>query len=249
MFQLHNMRADSTCVCQFQGPMIRRTLTLRLEEPGVTAFVFHDFLRQWPPQKMTLSRFLKLKSLPLKSCHAAPTITMPAERTTSWCSGGTLRYFHRQNVLVLDEEVCLLTDDRIKVTPRVLRDVSTIDTTTRLFGTEYSLPIGIAPSAMQCLASEMGELDTARAAARMNINMTLSSQSTTSLEDVSRSRKANLPSGRPLPPLWFQIYLTRDLEKSIPLIERAEGLIKTQLRRSLEGRLTTAQWLDTRLWF
>lgn len=106
----------------------------------------------------------------------------------------------------------------------MLRDVSTVDTRTSLFGFDYSLPVGIAPSAMQRLASGLGELDTARAAVRLNLNMTLSSQSTTSLEDVQTLRDtATSNPADVLPPLWFQLYLTKDIKKSVPLIARAEG--------------------------
>ncbi|KAJ9618467.1 hypothetical protein H2203_009064 [Taxawa tesnikishii (nom. ined.)] len=49
--------------------------------------------------------------------------------------------------------------------------------------------------------------------------MTLSSQSTCSLEDVMQT----VGRERATPDLWMQIYLTRDPEKSIPLIKRAEG--------------------------
>jgi (S)-2-hydroxy-acid oxidase len=70
---------------------------------------------------------------------------------------------------------------------------------------------------MQKLVGGAGELDVARAATHKGINFTLSSQSTTSLEDVmSVKRESSVP-------FWHQIYLTMDLEKSIPLIKRIEG--------------------------
>jgi (S)-2-hydroxy-acid oxidase len=116
----------------------------------------------------------------------------------------------------------MLNENSIHLSPRVLRDVSSIDTKTSIFGFEYSLPVGIAPSAMQRLASKLGELDTARAATKLNLNMTLSSQSTTALEDVKSFRESLTLSNQPLPPLWFQLYLTQDIEKSLSLINRAE---------------------------
>ena len=75
---------------------------------------------------------------------------------------------------------------------------------------------------MQKLAGGDGESDTAKAAANLGINMTLSSQSTVSLEHVMQVRQAG--SCEPVsPPLWMQIYLYEDMEKSIGLIRRAEG--------------------------
>ena len=82
------------------------------------------------------------------------------------------------------------------------------------------MPIAFAPSAMQKLAGGDGELDVARTAAKMQLNMTLSSQSTTSLEDTMAAAKAEAVG---TPNLWFQIYLTPDMNHNMKLIRRAEG--------------------------
>lgn len=112
---------------------------------------------------------------------------------------------------------------RLYILPRILRDVSEVDTSTTLFGLKCRMPVGIAPSAMQRLASDRGELDVAQAAVHEQVNFTLSSQSTTSLEDVmavrERANCSNWACG-----FWFQIYLTQDLDKSVDLIKRAEGI-------------------------
>lgn len=73
---------------------------------------------------------------------------------------------------------------------------------------------------MQKLASTNGEIDVARAAASMNLNLTLSSNSTTLLEDVISVKQQSHDAA----PFWFQIYLTKDLELSVPLIKRAESM-------------------------
>ncbi|KAL3445138.1 S-2-hydroxy-acid oxidase [Aspergillus insuetus] len=116
--------------------------------------------------------------------------------------------------------------DRLFIQPRVLRNVSSVDTSTTIFGWQSPLPIGLAPSAMQKLAGGDGELDTARAAARHGVSMTLSSQSTVSLEEVTQVRDDQQHSGAaapPPPPFWMQIYLYEDVEKSLKLIRRAEA--------------------------
>ncbi|KAJ5754461.1 hypothetical protein N7533_004004 [Penicillium manginii] len=109
--------------------------------------------------------------------------------------------------------------DRLFVLPRVLRDVAEVDTSAELLGHTYPLPIGIAPSAMQRLAGGEGEMDVARAAAAMGLSLTLSSNSTTSLEDVM---SINRDMGSTTP-FWFQLYLATKLDLSIPLIKRAEA--------------------------
>ena len=50
--------------------------------------------------------------------------------------------------------------------PRVLVDVSVIDTSTTLLGTPVRLPVGVAPTALHGLCCPDGELATARASAR-----------------------------------------------------------------------------------
>ncbi|KAI8058193.1 hypothetical protein BDF22DRAFT_664390 [Syncephalis plumigaleata] len=74
--------------------------------------------------------------------------------------------------------------------PRILRDVSTIDTRCTILGSTIRSPICLAPSAMHCMAHEMGERATAAAAAKFGSIMTLSSYATTSLEDVPAGYKA-----------------------------------------------------------
>ncbi|GAD98373.1 peroxisomal (S)-2-hydroxy-acid oxidase [Paecilomyces variotii No. 5] len=108
--------------------------------------------------------------------------------------------------------------DKLFIRPRVLRNVATIDTSTSLFGYRYPFPVGIAPTAMQKLVGGHGELDMARAAAKIGTGMILSTQSTTSLEDVIEAP----PGGRP-ENFWFQIYVSVDREKSASLVRRAEA--------------------------
>lgn len=52
--------------------------------------------------------------------------------------------------------------DRIRIIPRVLRDVSQRDLTCNLFGTKFSFPLAIAPSAMHKMAHPDGELATVK---------------------------------------------------------------------------------------
>ncbi|KAB8237505.1 alpha-hydroxy acid oxidase [Aspergillus alliaceus] len=111
----------------------------------------------------------------------------------------------------------------ITVLPRVLCDVTTIDTSTEIFGCRTPLPIAFAPSAMQKLAGGEGELHVARAAAKMALPMTLSTQSTMSLEDVADTARATVGDGVPAPPLWFQMYMTPDAVRNESLIQRAEA--------------------------
>lgn len=101
-----------------------------------------------------------------------------------------------------------------------MRDVSNIDTSTTIFSKRYNIPIAVAPSGYQKLAGFNGEIDVARAAWALGTNFTLSSSSTTALEDVA----ACLPErGAEHPRPWFQLYLMRSREFAEQLIKRVEA--------------------------
>jgi L-lactate dehydrogenase (cytochrome) len=101
----------------------------------------------------------------------------------------------------------------IEFHPRILRDVSHVDTSTTIFGGPAALPFGIAPTGFTRLMQTEGEVAGAGAAGAAGIPFTLSTLGTTSIEDV---RAAN-PDGRN----WFQLYVMRDREVSYALTKRA----------------------------
>ncbi|MEQ2176054.1 Hydroxyacid oxidase 2 [Goodea atripinnis] len=110
----------------------------------------------------------------------------------------------------------LLAYKRIRLRPRVLRDVSVSDTRTTLQGTEMSFPIGIAPTAFHCLAWQEGEIATARATEALNTCYITSTYSTCSVEEIV----AAAPNGY----RWFQLYMYRDRKLSEQLVHRVEAL-------------------------
>ena len=103
---------------------------------------------------------------------------------------------------------------KYRIRPRVLRDISVIDTSVDIFGQKNSVPIGVAPTAMQRLAHTDGEVATARACKSMNVIMGLSSFSTSTLEDVA---DASTPNANVL-----QLYLFEERHHSSKLIARAK---------------------------
>lgn len=104
--------------------------------------------------------------------------------------------------------------EKYRIRPRVLRDVSAIDPSVNIFGHNNSVPIGVAPTAMQCLAHPDGEIGTANACRDMNVAMGLSSFATKTLEEVAEASAPN--------PNVLQLYLFEDRAHSIKLIERAK---------------------------
>lgn len=101
---------------------------------------------------------------------------------------------------------------RLKIYPRVLRDVSVRSTACELFGDRLSMPVLAAPTAFHRLADPAGEVATVRGVGAAGTAMVLSSLSTCFIEDV-----ADASAG----PLWFQIYINKDRGFTRELVERA----------------------------
>lgn len=97
--------------------------------------------------------------------------------------------------------------------PRVLRDVSNLDTSTTLFGRSLSMPVILAPTGYTRIADSQGELAVARAAARAEVPYSLSTMGTRSIEEVAEVCDGDK---------WFQIYTWRDR----PLVEELIGRAK-----------------------
>ncbi len=79
---------------------------------------------------------------------------------------------------------------RIKLLPRVLRDVHAVKMETTVQGTVIPAPLFIAPTAYQCLAHPDGECATAQAARHSRTVMVVSSFATRSLEEVALSHRS-----------------------------------------------------------
>ena len=102
---------------------------------------------------------------------------------------------------------------RIEFTPAVLHDVSEVDLSRTILGKRSALPFALAPTGFTRMMQTAGEQAGARAAGAFGIPFALSTMGTTSIEDV---RAAN-PDGRN----WFQLYMWKDRDRSMALVERA----------------------------
>lgn len=102
---------------------------------------------------------------------------------------------------------------RVEFTPRVLRDVSGVDSSTTILGQSSPLPFAFAPTGFTRMMHHAGEPAVASAAARAGIPYALSTLGTTRIEDVA----AAVPEGR----RWFQLYMSRDRDESLDLMTRA----------------------------
>jgi L-lactate dehydrogenase (cytochrome) len=84
---------------------------------------------------------------------------------------------------------------------RVLKDVSTLDTSAILFGRKVRMPVALAPIGLAGLTARRGEVQAARAAEAAGVPFTLSTVSACSLREVVGGVRA---------PIWFQLYMVRD---------------------------------------
>lgn len=107
---------------------------------------------------------------------------------------------------------------KYRLRPRVLVDVSRVDTSTTLFGRSISFPLSVSPAGLQAMAHPEGELATSRACARKGVNMAISSYSNYSIEDV-RSAAAEIGSIDHA----IQMYTMRDREVQQRIIRKAEA--------------------------
>jgi isopentenyl diphosphate isomerase/L-lactate dehydrogenase-like FMN-dependent dehydrogenase len=104
--------------------------------------------------------------------------------------------------------------DRIQFLPRMLRGIVTASIATTVLDTTLSMPIMVAPMAMQGLACGEGDCATARAAGALGTLMVAATEASRRLEDI-----AGAASG----PLWFQLYVYRRRSVAEQLVHRAEA--------------------------
>jgi (S)-mandelate dehydrogenase len=103
---------------------------------------------------------------------------------------------------------------RVRLLPRVLVDVSKIQTTVDLLGKPSALPLAIAPTGGISAGRAGAELILARAAKACGVPFTMATPSAFSIERVAQE-----VGGR----LWFQLYAVRDQEFRKRLVERAKN--------------------------
>jgi 4-hydroxymandelate oxidase len=103
--------------------------------------------------------------------------------------------------------------DSLQLKPRVLVDVTRIDTSRTLLDCNMAHPIILAPTSSHLLAHPDAEVATVRGAGAAKAIMVASTVSNRSIEDICNAASE---------PVWFQLYVEDDREAIKVLIERAE---------------------------
>ena len=98
--------------------------------------------------------------------------------------------------------------------PSVLANVGTPDLSTTIFGKKISLPIFLAPTAMQRLYHYEGDVASAKAAEKFNTFYSMSTMANNTIEKIS-----SISSG----PKLFQLYVHKDQSITDDLIDRCKN--------------------------
>ena len=104
--------------------------------------------------------------------------------------------------------------EKLEFQPNILRNVKNVDLSVKMLGKVMNMPLGIAPTGFTRMMQTEGEYAGACAAADAGIPYTLSTMGTRSIEDVA----AAAPLGRN----WFQLYMWKDRDRSMALVDRAK---------------------------
>jgi len=119
-----------------------------------------------------------------------------------------------------DDEVTLRENEaalgRLWLRPRVLVDVSQVDTSAKLLGVPSSFPLYVTATALAKLADPQGEVAITRACAKANVPYMCPTLSSCSLEEMTSARAPGQTQ-------WFQLYVNKDRAVAKDLLQRAEA--------------------------
>lgn len=104
---------------------------------------------------------------------------------------------------------------RIFFRPRVLVNVSKVDTTAKFFGRKSALPIYVTATALARLGHPDGEIVLTRAAAKEGIPQMVSTLASCSIDEVCDAKT-------PEQVVWLQVYVNADREVTREFIQNAE---------------------------
>ena len=137
--------------------------------------------------------------------EAAALARLPADASAYFAGGAGLERTTAANRAAFD---------RVRLLPRMLRDVSQRDLTIKLFGRTLPLPLLLAPIGVLEMAHPHADLAPARAASAAGIPFITSSQASRPMEAIASA----IGSG----PRWFQLYWSSRNELTASFVERAE---------------------------
>ncbi|TIP26820.1 MAG: alpha-hydroxy-acid oxidizing protein [Mesorhizobium sp.] len=126
---------------------------------------------------------------------------------------------------------------KIKFRQRVLVDMSNRSLESTMIGEKVAMPVALAPTGMTGMQHPDGEMLAAQAAEEFGVPFTLSTMSICSIEDVASVTKK---------PFWFQLYVLRDKDFVLSLIDRAKAAKCSALVLTLDLQILGQRHKDIR---
>jgi 4-hydroxymandelate oxidase len=128
--------------------------------------------------------------------------------------------------------------DAIRLRPRVLVDVSRIDTRLELFGQKLDFPILLAPVAGQGRMHTRAEPEAARGATAAGATFVISTFASSRVDEIARAAQRRA---------WFQLYVQRDRGVTKDMVQRAEAAGCTALCITVDGPVVPMRDREKRL--
>ncbi len=125
----------------------------------------------------------------------------------------------------------------IALRQRILRDVSSLDLSTSLFGQTQSLPIALAPIGLAGMNARRGETQAVRAANDAHIPFCLSTVSVCPIQEVAKASTQ---------PFWFQLYMIKDRAFMRDLLALAQAANCSALVLTVDMPVPGARYRDVR---
>ncbi|PLB55477.1 FMN-dependent alpha-hydroxy acid dehydrogenase [Aspergillus steynii IBT 23096] len=147
--------------------------------------------------------------LSIAGLEAAASSSLPTSVKDFFNSGATNEVTLRDNSAAYG---------KYRLLPRVLKDVSRVDPSISMFGSQISFPLCIAPAGIQAMAHPDGELATSRACAKMGVDMGVSSFANYSVEEITEAGKQVGVIHHVM-----QLYSMNDKAKQERIVRRAEA--------------------------
>jgi L-lactate dehydrogenase (cytochrome) len=126
---------------------------------------------------------------------------------------------------------------RYKLKQHVMRDVGDRDTSTTLLGQAASMPVALAPVGMAGMMARRGEVQGAHGAKAVGVPFTVSTVGICPVEEVQA--EVNVPP-------WFQLYMLRDRDIIMSLLERAQAAGCNTLVFTVDLAVAGMRHADTR---
>ncbi|KAL2009403.1 hypothetical protein VTN00DRAFT_5210 [Thermoascus crustaceus] len=144
-----------------------------------------------------------------------------------------------------DDELTKIENEKayrkVSLRGRILRNVSSIDTSTKILGKPVSLPVYISAVGIAKFAHPQGECTLAAAAGKEGLAQLVATRSSMSIESIMKART------RQDQPIFSQLYVQKDMAQSEAFIRRVEKAGASAIWLTVDSPVTGKRERDERL--